>query len=137
MAARCCGCSLFNETRDCVAIGPDRRACLGRRAGAAFSVAQAERGQTPTCSAAPCATASNLDDGDFGGAPLRGSWFRDHWGSGSVATLFSYVQTQMPPDNPGGLNDTTYADILAFILQRNGYKAGDAECRRRWGRWKR
>ena len=69
----------------------------------------------------------NLDDGDFGGAPLRGTWFRDHWGAGSVAALFSYVKTTMPPDNPGGLNDTTYADILTYILQRNGYAAGQDE----------
>jgi mono/diheme cytochrome c family protein len=95
--------------------------------GPSFSVAQAERGHGAYTQRCAMCHGEQLDDGDFGGAPLRGSWFRDHWGSGSVATLFSYVQTQMPPDNPGGLNDTTYADILAFILQRNGYTAGDAE----------
>jgi len=34
------------------------------------------------------------------------------------------MQSAMPPDNPGGLSDTAYSDILAFILQRNGYEAG-------------
>jgi mono/diheme cytochrome c family protein len=95
--------------------------------GPAFSAAQAARGHEAYTLRCTMCHGENLDDGDFGGAPLRGTWFREHWGSGSVATLFSYVQTQMPPDNPGGLNDTTYADILAFILQRNGYPAGDAE----------
>ena len=99
--------------------------CAGQ--GPAFSTAQAERGHDAYTLRCAMCHGERLDDGDFGGAPLRGTWFREHWGSGSVATLFTYVQTQMPPDNPGGLNDTTYADILAFILQRNGYPAGDAE----------
>ena len=95
--------------------------------GPSFTAAQAARGHDAYTQRCAMCHGERLDDGDFGGAPLRGSWFRDHWGEGSVATLFSYVQTQMPPDNPGGLNDTTYADILAFILQRNGYVASDAE----------
>ncbi len=92
-----------------------------------FSTEQAERGHAAYTHACMMCHGERLDDGDFGGAPLRGSWFREHWGSGSLATLFSYVQTAMPPDNPGGLNDTTYADIVAFILQRNGYAPGAAE----------
>jgi mono/diheme cytochrome c family protein len=93
----------------------------------AFTEAQAARGHASYTQRCAMCHGENLDDGDFGGAPLRGSWFRDHWGAGSAAALFSYMKTQMPPDNPGGLNDTAYADILAFLLQRNGYKAGDAE----------
>jgi mono/diheme cytochrome c family protein len=92
-----------------------------------FSAEQADRGHAAYTQRCAMCHGERLDDGDFGGAPLRGAWFRDHWGTGSVAALFTYVQTQMPPDNPGGLNDTTYADILAFLLQRNGYAAGAAE----------
>ncbi len=92
-----------------------------------FSAEQVERGKASYIQRCGMCHGENLDDGDFGGAPLRGSWFRDHWGAGSVASLFSYVQTTMPPDNPGGLNDTTYTDILTYILQRNGYAAGRDE----------
>lgn len=95
--------------------------------GPAFTAEQAERGHEAYTQRCTICHGERLDDGDFGGAPLRGAWFRDHWGAGSAAALFTYVKTLMPPDNPGGLNDTTYADIVAFILQRNGYKAGDAE----------
>ena len=95
--------------------------------GPAFTTEQAERGHAAYTQRCAMCHGEQLDDGDFGGAPLRGSWFRDHWGAGSAATLFSYLKTTMPPDNPGGLNDTTYADILAFILQRNGYAPGVAE----------
>ena len=89
-----------------------------------FSAEQVARGKAAYIQRCGMCHGENLDDGDFGGAPLRGTWFRDHWGAGSVAALFSYVKTTMPPDNPGGLNDTTYADILTYILQRNGYAAG-------------
>ena len=92
-----------------------------------FSAEQAARGKDAYIQRCGMCHGENLDDGDFGGAPLRGTWFRDHWGSGAVAALFVYVQTTMPPDNPGGLNDTTYADILSYILQRNGYAAGAQE----------
>src|SRR4051794_34776725 len=84
-----------------------------------FTQAQAERGEAAYLHSCRTCHGDNLDDGDFGGAPLRGSWFRDHWGVGDVAGLFAYTKTNMPPDNPGGLNDTTYADILAYVLQRN------------------
>ena len=92
-----------------------------------FSAEQVARGKASYIQRCGMCHGENLDDGDFGGAPLRGSWFRDHWGAGSVASLFSYVKTTMPPDNPGGLNDTTYTDILTYILQRNGYAAGPDE----------
>jgi mono/diheme cytochrome c family protein len=92
-----------------------------------FSAEQVARGKDSYIQRCGMCHGENLDDGDFGGAPLRGSWFRDHWGSGSVASLFIYVKTTMPPDNPGGLNDTTLTDILTYILQRNGYAAGESE----------
>ena len=30
----------------------------------------------------------------------------------------------MPPDSPGRYSEGTYADIMAYILKRNGFKAG-------------
>jgi mono/diheme cytochrome c family protein len=68
-----------------------------------------------------------LDNGEFGGAPLRGSYFRKRWGSGSVANLYAYTKSKMPPDRPGMLSDKVYADMVAYILQFNGYKSGDKE----------
>src|SRR6266446_2518301 len=68
-----------------------------------------------------------LDNGEFGGAPLRGSYFRTRWGSGSVANLYAYTKSKMPPDRPGMLSDKVYADVVAYILQFNGYKSGDKE----------
>ena len=33
----------------------------------------------------------------------------------------------MPSDRPGSLSGPAYADILAFIAQKNGYPAGPKE----------
>jgi mono/diheme cytochrome c family protein len=95
--------------------------------GPSYTAAQAERGQASYEHSCQVCHGSALDNGDFGGAPLNGSWFQEHWGKSDAGALFSYVRTTMPPDNPGGLNDTTYADILAFILQGNGYPPGAQE----------
>jgi mono/diheme cytochrome c family protein len=99
----------------------------GAQTAPSYTPAQAERGQAAYEHSCQICHGSTLDNGDFGGAPLRGSWFREHWGKGDAAALFGYIKTAMPPDNPGGLNDTAYADILAFILQGNGYPPGGKE----------
>ena len=103
-------------------------ACTALAQGApSFTTGQADRGEAAYMHNCRTCHGDNLDDGDFGGAPLKGSWFRDHWGQGDVAALSAFAKTQMPPDRPGGLNDETYADIVAFLLSRNGYAPGDKE----------
>lgn len=42
----------------------------------------------------------------------------------SVGQIFTTMTTSMPRNNPGGLSHTQYEDILAYILQNNGYPAG-------------
>lgn len=70
---------------------------------------------------------STLDNGEFGGAPLRGSYFRNRWGSGSLANLYAYTKNKMPPDRPGVLSDKVYTELVAYILQANGYEPGGKE----------
>ncbi len=68
-----------------------------------------------------------LDNGEFGGAPLNGSYFRKHWGGGSVAALVAFMKAKMPPDRPGSLTDQSYAELTAFLLDANDYPKGDKE----------
>jgi hypothetical protein len=68
---------------------------------------------------------STLGNGEFGCAPLNGGYFRQHWGSGSVAALVAFDKAKMPPDRPGSLTDQNYADVTAFLLDANGYPKGD------------
>ena len=68
-----------------------------------------------------------LDNGEFGGAALNGSYFKKHWGGGSVAALVAYMKAKMPPDRPGSLTDQSYANLAAFLLDSNDYPKGDEE----------
>ena len=93
----------------------------------AFTTAQAERGNAIYLKNCQDCHGSTLDNGEFGGAPLKGSYFRQHWGSGDVSALFGYVNTLMPPDRPGQLSEQSYVDLTAFLLSSNGYAAGNEE----------
>src|SRR5262245_57803723 len=57
--------------------------------------------------------------------PLAGGNFMNTWGSRTVSDLIRYMQAGMPPSNPGGMSDETYANIASFILQANGATAGE------------
>ena len=89
-----------------------------------YTTAQSQRGlQAYTQNCRDCHGA-NLDDGEFGGAPLRGSYFDQIYVGAPASALFGYIQTAMPPDRPGQLPPETYADITAYVLERNGFPAG-------------
>ena len=90
----------------------------------AFTEEQVARGKSIYQKNCQDCHGSTLDNGEFGGAPLKGSYFRQHWGSGDVSGLFGYMNTLMPPDRPGQLSPQTYADLTAYILSHNGYPAG-------------
>ena len=92
-----------------------------------FTAEQAAQGNVAYAHNCKDCHGSTLDNGEFGGAPLRGSYFRNKWGGGSVAALYGYMKTKMPPDRPGGLSDKVYADLVAFLLEANGYKSGDRQ----------
>ena len=89
--------------------------------------AQAERGQAAYRQSCQDCHGSSLDNGEFGGPPLKGGYFRTRWGQGNVAALYGYVSLAMPPDRPGQLSPQTYADLVAFLLSNNGYPPGDKE----------
>jgi mono/diheme cytochrome c family protein len=93
----------------------------------AFTQEQVERGKSIYQKNCQDCHGSTLDNGEFGGAPLKGSYFRQHWGAGDVSALFGYVNTLMPPDRPGQLGAQSYADLTAFLLSNNGYAAGAEE----------
>jgi mono/diheme cytochrome c family protein len=92
-----------------------------------FTAEQAERGEAAYMHNCQDCHGTTLDNGEFGGAPLKGSWFRQHWGNGSVAALYGKAKTTMPPDRPGQLSEQTYLDLTAFLLRQNGYASGDKE----------
>jgi alcohol dehydrogenase (cytochrome c) len=102
-------------------------ACAQGARPPAFTEPQAGRGQELYVKNCQDCHGSTLDNGEFGGPPLRGSYFRQHWGTGDVGGLYGYMSALMPPDRPGQLSAQSYVDLTAFLLSKNGYKAGNDE----------
>ncbi len=42
----------------------------------------------------------------------------------TVSDIFTYMTTNMPMNAPASLPHKDYVNIMAFILSKNGYKAG-------------
>ena len=68
---------------------------------------------------------------DMAGGPaargLLGLAFQFLWKDKTLADLYAAMREKMPPGSPGTLDDQAYIDILAAILQRNEFPAGEAE----------
>lgn len=69
---------------------------------------------------------ANLNDGEFGGPPLKGTSFQEHYFGTTVDALYGFISAAMPPDRPGRLSPETYAALTAFILSKNGIAPGGA-----------
>jgi mono/diheme cytochrome c family protein len=61
--------------------------------------------------------------------PLVGDPFLSEWASWTVGDLFEFLTTEMPPKRKDRLelSAENYADVLAYILEQNGFPAGEAE----------
>jgi mono/diheme cytochrome c family protein len=66
-------------------------------------------------------------EGDVETRPLVGGEFLTNWEGSTVQTLFDRIHNTMPGDKPGSLSRPEVADILSFILQMNGFPAGQDE----------
>jgi mono/diheme cytochrome c family protein len=99
----------------------------GGSAPVSFTADQVTRGSDIYAERCVQCHGDKLDNGEFGGAPLNGSYFKKHWGAGSAAALVAYMKAKMPPDRPGSLTDQSYAELTAFLLDANDYPKGDKE----------
>lgn len=91
-----------------------------------FTGDQAGRGQQAYDAACSACHGRDLK-GVRDNRPLAGDRFWQDWGEDSLGTLFSVVQRTMPRTSPGSLAEQAYLDIVAYILQSNGYPAGSRE----------
>lgn len=83
-----------------------------------FTAAQASRGEATfrrVCSACH-------DPGEFSGGRFRLTWVGQ-----SAADLYDTIATLMPEGDPGSLTPRQYAGVVAYLLQLNGYPAGEAD----------
>src|SRR5688572_6141071 len=55
---------------------------------------------------------------------LAGTNFVAAWGDRTTGGLLSYLQSTMPPGNAGALPQEVYLNLVAFLLEANGARAG-------------
>jgi alcohol dehydrogenase (cytochrome c) len=85
-----------------------------------FTAQQAVEGKAAYDRACQSCHGRNLDDGQFA-PPLRGTTFNTSFNGKTIEEYFTYISTKMPPAAPGSLGAPTYAGIMAYLLQNNGF----------------
>src|SRR5438270_11525117 len=92
---------------------PNAKVILSSAAGlppASFLPAQATRGEGVY--GATCANCHQPGQ-------LIGQQFVESWNDRRVYDFYALVRGTMPLDNPGGLKDQEYLDVVAYLLQAN------------------
>jgi len=91
-----------------------------------YTAAQAERGKENFDKS--CSNCHNADlNGSVRAPSLRGDRFLKNWGNGSANVLFIKLRDSMPATYPDTVPDATKIDILAYLLQVNGFPSGKEE----------
>jgi hypothetical protein len=91
-----------------------------------FTAVQAERGKSAYDK--NCSNCHIVDlSGSVRAPALRGDHFMQDWQNGSVDVLFVKLRDSMPANYPETVTEETKIDILAYLLQQNGFPAGAAE----------
>lgn len=94
-------------------------------AAGAYTNAQADRGFSAFMKS--CSKCHGADLQGLEAPPLSGATFMSRWQGHSVDELFEHTLDFMPADEPRSLDPPTVADLMAYVLQFNGYPAGDTE----------
>jgi alcohol dehydrogenase (cytochrome c) len=79
---------------------------------------QAEAGRSAY--QAECSGCHGPDLGGNEGPQLAGSNFTASWGTRTARELISYIESSMPPGDPGSLGEEASINLAAFILAANG-----------------
>jgi alcohol dehydrogenase (cytochrome c) len=90
-----------------------------------YTQAQAERGRALYMNACASCHGRGLDDGTA--PPLVGEDFARGWQRPgmSLDDLFYIIRTTMPEGDLDAMSDAERLDVLAFMLEQNGYAAGE------------
>jgi len=93
---------------------------------AVYAEAQAKRGETIYAKACESCHGKDLSGADQA-PPLTGKDFDADWNDLLVSDLFARIQATMPGDAPGTLKPAEVADVIAFLLSKGGFAAGQTE----------
>src|SRR5690606_27531960 len=89
-----------------------------------FTAEQVDAGRRAYEQACAMCHGVNLGDGALG-APLTGPAFMSKYGGDTVWRLFDVTRTTMPTASPGTLDEQTYVNLVAFLLESNDVVAGE------------
>jgi mono/diheme cytochrome c family protein len=92
-----------------------------------FTAAQAKRGDDAYQASCSGCHGSDLRATDAEAVDLTGPALRAKWNGKTLGERFERIRDTMPLGNGNSLGDKSYMDILAFILQFNGFPAGSQE----------
>ena len=91
-----------------------------------YTAAQAARGRADFITS--CSGCHIVGDTGINSAPpLVGDWFMERYREYDLELPFSIIKNSMPLNLEGSLDDNTYVDIFAYILEGNGFPAGNQE----------
>jgi mono/diheme cytochrome c family protein len=91
-----------------------------------YTDAQAKRGQAVYEDQCLSCHSPDLKGADQA-PPLVGADFNADWNDLAISDLFERIRISMPADKPGTMKPEQVADVLAFVLSKGGFPAGDSE----------
>jgi S-disulfanyl-L-cysteine oxidoreductase SoxD len=92
----------------------------------AYTATQAHRGESLYSQYCTMCHGPDLLGGEMA-PPLIGGTFQANWNELTLGDLFDRIRISMPQNAPGSLSRQQYADILSYLLSKDGYPAGQSE----------
>jgi mono/diheme cytochrome c family protein len=92
-----------------------------------FSADQALRGKSGYDGVCARCHGVPLTGSQGNGPTLKGPAFLAHWDKDTLGSLYTKIRDTMPQGSPGTLTDDVKLQILAYVLQQNGFPAGQSD----------
>jgi len=93
----------------------------------AYTADQAQRGKAGFEGVCMRCHGAALTGSEGNGPPIKGPAFLAHWDKDTLGSLWVKIRDTMPLGVAGTLTDDVKLQILAYILQQNGFPAGATE----------
>lgn len=97
-----------------------------------YSEPQATRGEAAYMAQCAQCHGPQLDGIDSAPA-LTGGAFASNWSGVTLDAMLERIRISMPQNAPGSLSRKETADVLAFLMQANGFPAGESDLPRQAG----
>ena len=126
-AAALAAATLGAWSQSAQAAGPEAATLADRTVwDSVYSAEQATRGQTAyeqTCSRCHQPSLGGADESPA----LAGGAFLSNWSGFTLSELQDRIRTTMPRNDPGIYGRQLITDVMAYMLQVNGFPAGAAD----------